>query len=338
MRARQERSKADILKDMLRHIDPQAIWSEIGPPSSRTAQDRPAELVYERARAAYLGLAIGDALGATTEFMTPREIKSKYKVHRKIVGGGWLYLKPGQVTDDTEMSLALGKAVIIAGQWDLKGVADHFDGWMKSKPIDIGATCRRGIRDYRFKGQLEVPYNEWDAGNGAAMRMAPVALFTLGDDQLLRKYAIQQAHLTHNHKLSDAACIVIGRMVQQGILGDDRHRLHETTRKLITEHQNFRFNNYRGESGSYVVDTLKTVFHYFFTTSSFEECLLGVVNQGGDADTTGAIAGMIAGAFYGFDAIPARWLKKLNKAVRTEVEDQALRLVKLSPWPQNIRP
>jgi ADP-ribosyl-[dinitrogen reductase] hydrolase len=289
-------------------------------------------LVYERARAAYLGLAIGDALGATTEFMTPSEIKATYKVHKKIIGGGWLYLKPGQVTDDTEMSLALGQAILDAGDWQLASIADNFLAWMKSKPVDIGATCRRGIRDYMLKGQLEVPYNEWDAGNGAAMRMAPVALYTLGDDRQLQKYAIEQAHLTHNHALSDAACVVIGRLAQQGIFGTDRHKLHETTRELIAEFASFRFNNYKGNASAYVVDTLQTVFHYLFSTASFEECLIGVVNQGGDADTTGAIAGMIAGAFYGLDEIPARWLKRLNAEVKAEVEGQALRLVNMSPW------
>lgn len=293
---------------------------------------RSREEVIARARAAYLGLAIGDALGATTEFMTPAEIRTRYKVHRKIVGGGWLYLKPGQVTDDTEMSLALGRAVLLAGQWDLQGVAEQFLGWMRSKPIDIGATCRRGIRDYMLKGQLETPYNQWDAGNGAAMRMAPVAIFTLGDDERLRQCAIEQAHLTHNQELSDAACVTIGRMVQQGILGTDRHKLHETTRELIAAYPRFRFNDYRGHASAYVVETLQTVFHYLFSTASFEECLIGVVNQGGDADTTGAIAGMVAGAFYGLDAIPLRWLKRLNKEVRAEVEDQVTRLVKLSPW------
>lgn len=288
--------------------------------------------VIKRARAAYLGLAIGDALGATTEFMTPSEIRSRYKVHHKIIGGGWLYLKPGHVTDDTEMSLALGRAVSLAGKWDLQRIADHFVGWMRGKPIDIGATCRRGIRDYMLKGWLEAPYNDWDAGNGAAMRMAPVALLTLGDDAQLQKFAIEQAHLTHNHKLSDAACVVIGRMVHQGILGTDRRRLHQTTRELVAEYPNFRFNNYHGNAGGYVVETLQTVFHYLFSTATFEECLIGVVNQGGDADTTGAIAGMIAGAFYGLDAIPVRWLKKLNKEVKAEVVVQADLLVNLSPW------
>ena len=290
------------------------------------------EFVLERARASYLGLAIGDALGATTEFMSPGEIRATYKVHRKIVGGGWLYLKPGHVTDDTEMSLALGNALLAAGKWNRKGIADNFLAWMRSKPIDIGATCRRGIRDYMVKGQLETPYNEWDAGNGAAMRMAPVALFTLGDEAALGRYSIEQAHLTHNHPLSDAACVAIGTMVQRAIFGCNRFELHEVTRNLVAEYGSFRFNNYRGHASSYVVDTLQTVFNFLFTTGSFEECLIGVVNQGGDADTTGAIAGMIAGAFYGLDEIPARWRKKLKREVRAEVEDQAVKLVELSPW------
>ncbi|MGK2907286.1 MAG: ADP-ribosyl-[dinitrogen reductase] hydrolase [Desulfuromonadales bacterium] len=295
-------------------------------------EERSAHDVYSRARAAYLGLAVGDALGATTEFMTPGEIKTTYKVHRKIIGGGWLYLKPGQVTDDTEMSLALGRALLTAGVWDRRGIADNFLAWMKSKPVDIGATCRRGIRDYMIKGQLETPCNEWDAGNGAAMRMAPVALFTLGDEKMLARCSLEQAHLTHNHALSDAACLAIGRMVQKAIFGCSRFELHETARELIAEYCSFRFNNYLGNASAYVVDTLQTVFNYIFTTGSFEECLVGVVNQGGDADTTGAIAGMIAGAFYGLDAIPARWLKKMDRDVRAEVEDQAVRLVGLSPW------
>jgi ADP-ribosylglycohydrolase len=73
------------------------------------------EALLARAEAAYLGLALGDALGATVEFMTPREIVHHFGVHREIVGGGWLKLKPGQVTDDTTMSLALGEAILANG-------------------------------------------------------------------------------------------------------------------------------------------------------------------------------------------------------------------------------
>lgn len=320
------------MKETLRHTNRHDIEEVLKISSSLIPRPASLDSVFERARAAYLGLAIGDALGATTEFMMPGEIKATYKVHRKIIGGGWLYLKPGHVTDDTEMSLALGRALLTTGTWELSRIADNFLAWMKSKPVDIGSTCRRGIRDYMLKGQLETPYNEWDAGNGAAMRMAPVALFTLGDDALLARCAIAQAHLTHNHALSDAACIAIGTMVQKAIFGCNRFELHEITRDLVAEYGSFRFNNYRGNASSYVVDTLQTVFHYLFTTGSFEECLIGVVNQGGDADTTGAIAGMIAGAFYGQDQIPERWRKKLKREVREEVEAQAVKLVKISPW------
>jgi ADP-ribosyl-[dinitrogen reductase] hydrolase len=292
----------------------------------------PPQDIHTRARAAYLGLALGDALGATTEFMTPAEIRHRYKVHRQIIGGGWLHLRAGEVTDDTQMSLCIGRAVIRSGDWQLATIAEEFAIWLRGNPPDVGATCRRGIRDYMCKGQLATPPNEWDAGNGAVMRMAPVALFTLGDDGLLARCAVEQAHLTHNHPLSDAACRTVGRMVQQAILGADRFQLHALTRELVAAFPTFRFNHYRGGASAYVVDTLQTVFHYLFSTAEFEECLIGVVNQGGDADTTGAIAGMIAGAFYGLDAIPNRWLKKLHPAVRSEVEEQADALLRLSAW------
>jgi len=290
------------------------------------------EEVVNRARAAFLGLAVGDALGATTEFMTPAEIRAQFKVHRKIRGGGWLHLKAGQVTDDTEMSLCVARALTAAGGWDLPGIADNFVAWMRGKPVDIGSTCRKGIREYMHNGRLQMPYNDGDAGNGAVMRLLPAALFALGDEALLETCVVEQARLTHHHPLSDSGCVTVGRMVQQALLGADRFALHALTRELVAEHPTFRFNNYRGHATAYVVDTLQTVFHYLFTTADFEECLIGVVNQGGDADTTGAIAGMIAGAFYGPEAIPPAWLKKLDLQVREEIECLAPQLVRLSPW------
>lgn len=285
----------------------------------------------ERAQAAFLGLAIGDALGATTEFMTPNEIKAKHGTHRTLCGGGWLNIKPGHVTDDTEMSMAIANAVLTQGEWSQIEIADAFVTWMKSKPIDIGSTVRKGIRTYMTKGTLGMPRNDWDAGNGAAMRMVPVAIYTLGDEELYKRCTLEQAHLTHNHPLSDAGTLCVGEMVQAAILGADRFQLHECTRRLTDDFPNFKFQNYRGNASGYIVDTLQTVFHYLFTTASFEECLVGIVNQGGDADTTGAIAGMIAGAFYGMDAIPRQWKNKLNKKVRHEVTAAGERLVRLSP-------
>jgi ADP-ribosyl-[dinitrogen reductase] hydrolase len=100
---------------------------------------------------------------------------------------------------------------------------------------------------------------------------------------------------------------------------------------LVVRHPKFRYRPYQGNSSAYVVDTMQTVLHFLFNTSSFEECLIGVVNQGGDADTTGAIAGMIAGAFYGMSSLPRRWLRRLDREVRAEVIELANQLVNTAP-------
>lgn len=284
-----------------------------------------------RSRAVLLGVAVGDALGAPLEFMTSGEIATKYGRLTEMVGGGWLRLKPGQVTDDTEMTLCVARALTLAGRWDLTGIAGQFATWLKSKPIDVGDTCRRGIRNFMLKGELESPFNQWDAGNGALMRMGPVALFTLGSEEFLNSCTTQQAHITHNHPVSDAACITYGRMVHLALLGASRNRLRREADQLVAEFPTFRFDPYPGLATGYVVDTLQTVLHHFFRSRSFEECVVNTVNQGGDADTTGAIVGGLAGAYYGLDEIPQRWLKKLDKRYTTELSDLARKLVRLSP-------
>jgi ADP-ribosyl-[dinitrogen reductase] hydrolase len=289
------------------------------------------EDLQSRARAAFLGLAIGDALGAPAEFMTSGEIAGKYGVLKDLVGGGWLRLKPGQTTDDTDMALCIARALVASGDWSLTGIADNFAAWLKSRPVDVGDTCRRGIRNYMLQGTLETPANEWDAGNGAVMRMLPAALFTVGDEARMTECVLAQAHLTHNHPLSDAACICFGRLIHLALLGHAKTRLRREVDGLLARHETFRFDPYRGLATGYVVDTMQTVFHYFFRSRSFEECLVTTVNQGGDADTTGAIAGALAGAYYGEQEIPKRWLKKLDRRIGDEVSRSAERLVMMSP-------
>jgi ADP-ribosyl-[dinitrogen reductase] hydrolase len=289
------------------------------------------EDIHDRARGAFVGLAVGDALGAAVEFMSPGEISAKHGCLREITGGGWLRLKPGQVTDDTDMSLCIARAIVSAGVWSLQGIAENFAAWLKSKPVDVGDTCRRGIRNFMLHGTTETPFNQWDAGNGACMRMLPVALYTLGDDGLLERYAVAQARLTHNHPLSDAACLYSGRLVHLALFGVSKGNLRRELEKLFSIHENFRFEPYHGLATAYVVDTLQTVFHHFFRTRDFEDCLVSTVNQGGDADTTGAIAGMLAGAYYGEDGIPRRWLKKMDRRLIDEIRALAGQLVDLSP-------
>lgn len=284
-----------------------------------------------RARATLLGVAVGDALGATTEFMKPEEIRVRIGVHREIVGGGWLKLPPGQVTDDTEMTLCVARGIAQTGKWNLAAIADRFGRWLSENPVDVGSTCRRGIEGYMKKGRLEAPPSESAAGNGAAMRTAPVAIYTLGDDQLLERLAVEQARITHHHPLSDAACVAAGRLIQLGILGIPLHGLRAAAGELAARHPEFRFEGYDGDSSGYVADTLRTVLDAFFSTESFEDCLVKTVNRGGDADTTGAIAGAIAGARYGLSAIPRRWLRALDGSLREELSGLAEELLRMSP-------
>jgi ADP-ribosyl-[dinitrogen reductase] hydrolase len=278
-----------------------------------------------------LGAAVGDALGATTEFMKPAQIRDRFGVHREIVGGGWLKLSPGQVTDDTEMTLCVARGIAESSGWDLKGIADRFAHWLSGGPADVGATCRRGILEYVKTRRLAAAPNEWDAGNGAAMRVAPVALYTLGDEELLSRLAVEQAHITHHHPLSDAACVSVGTMIQRGLLGAPLRDLRAGVEELAARHPEFRFEKYDGKSSGYVVDTLRTVFDAFFSTDSFEDCVVKTVNRGGDADTTGSIAGAIAGARYGVVAIPRRWLEAIDGGLREELSRLAEELVRKSP-------
>ncbi|ADE11071.1 ADP-ribosyl-[dinitrogen reductase] hydrolase [Sideroxydans lithotrophicus] len=289
-------------------------------------------ITTDRAIAAYLGLAIGDALGATVEFMTPREIAAQYGVHDTLRGGGWLHLKPGQVTDDTTMSLALGDSILAQGKVDAFAAALAFDNWMRAKPVDIGNTVRRNLLQFRRTGDPEAPYSDHDAGNGAAMRVLPVALATLGQAEAAVRAACRaQAHVTHHCALSDAACECLVFMLQDALRGASKNDLlHDHAHPLAARFPAFRFRAVKSGSNpsGYVADTIPAVFQGFFDTDNFRDCLVDVVNRGGDADTTGAIAGMLAGALYGPAEMPEAWLKTLDADTRRACETQALALLR----------
>jgi ADP-ribosyl-[dinitrogen reductase] hydrolase len=287
----------------------------------------------DRALAAYVGLAVGDAFGATVEFMTAREIQAQYGVHRKIIGGGWLKLKPGQVTDDTEMSLSLGSAILETQGIHAQSIAQAYSDWMRSKPADIGNTVRRGIVHYRNSGDCIVPFSEHDAGNGACMRSLPIALAMLGAEEAeLRQATRIQAHTTHNNDVSDLGTECVMRMVQCAIQGGEKQDLEQLVEELIANEPLYAYRQRQQENPSgYIIETLRAVFQAFFANDNFEQAMVDVVNRGGDSDTTGAILGMIAGAYYGLDAIPRQWRKAMDQDVLQQCHEQALALLQLAP-------
>lgn len=290
--------------------------------------------ILDRAEAAYLGLALGDALGATVEFMTPREIAQAHGTHREIRGGGWLRLKPGQVTDDTTMSLALGDDILARnGEITRLGCARALDAWMRAKPVDIGNTVRRNLLLFRRTGFPTAPPSEHDAGNGAAMRVLPVALATLGCPRHEVCAACRiQARVTHHNAVSDAACEFIAMAVQDFVLGASlREVVRDRVSVLVREFPQFAFRGKprRENPSAWVVETMQAVLQALLDVGGFEPCLVDVVNRGGDADTTGAITGMLAGALYGRAALPPRWLATLDPSMRQRCSEQARALVAL---------
>jgi ADP-ribosyl-[dinitrogen reductase] hydrolase len=296
--------------------------------------------LYDRALGAYLGFAIGDALGATVEFMRPREIALQYGVHRDIIGGGWLKLASGQVTDDTTMSLALGTALLQGGKAALqryeqgddalvRSIGDAYVQWFKGKPVDCGNTCRRGILRYLHEGTLEGSFNPGDGGNGALMRNLPAVLATLGDDADFERLSIAQAHLTHHHPLSDAATLGMGHLLRL-LLGGATHGACQTwVAQWIALNPTFHITPYRGRATAYVVDTVQTVLHYLTLHEDFEDAVVATVNQGDDADTTGALVGMLAGARCGAARLPRRWLDRMQPAIVQAITRQTRDLLEL---------
>lgn len=286
----------------------------------------------DRAVGAYLGLAVGDALGATTEFLTPREIREQLGTHRKMSGGGWLKLKPGQVTDDTEMSLALGRAILDNKGVYAEAVAGAFSDWMRTKPVDIGNTVRRGIMHFRSTGDACVPENEFDAGNGACMRCLPIALSHWNAPREVMNQASRiQSHVTHHNEVADTGTESVLYMLVCALKGEPKSVMQEISHDLVRRHKVFRHDRKPIENpDGWIVETLRAVFQAFFGHDSFASILIDVVNRGGDADTTGAVAGMLAGACYGRHAIPRQWLKTLNAEVRMLCEEQALELLRFA--------
>lgn len=302
---------------------------------------------WDRALGAYLGLAAGDALGATVEFMRPREIEQRHGTHREIVGGGWLKLAPGQVTDDTTMSLVLGQALLDSGAQALAQAAHAPDGpqaqaighrvgaafvaWWRAKPVDCGATCRRGIQRYILNASLAGPPNEGDGGNGALMRNLPVALATLGQPQAFEVLSLAQAHMTHHHPQSDTATLGLGALTQALVLGQmDATQCQAWMQQWATTHRAFRYQPYPGRASGYVVDTVQTVLHSLHHATSAEEAIVTAVNQGDDADTTGALVGMLAGALWGAHSLPPRWMKRLQRDTVHAITEQTRQLLTLA--------
>lgn len=245
---------------------------------------------------AIYGFAIGDAMGATTEFMNHEQIKKQYGHVTDIIGGGWLNLKAGDVTDDTQMTICVMDALMGNIKLFEECCMGNFIEWYRRGPKDIGGQCQKGIICAMSTGHF-IERDDVALGNGSLMRAMPCALINRPD------LNVAQGKLTHNNLECSQIILKYTRLIQNIL------------------YNNLYINNIKGllEPSGYIRNTFNNSL-YWAGKPSFEEAIIGAVNDGGDSDTIAAITGSIAGARFGYDAIPQKWIDQLDSEVKIYLE------------------
>ncbi len=301
-------------------------------------------MIADRYRGTLLGLACGDALGGPVEFISREEIARRFPTGvRELIGGGWLNLAPGEVTDDTQMTLALARSLAENDVLDMTDVAARFVAWYESKPKDVGNTTAAALR-LLAEG---TPWSEAGeramllmgagraAGNGAVMRCAPVALRFRRTRDLLVRASLDTARITHADPRCTWGSVAINQAIAHLLEGGKRDEAPRAATEGIPDEDvrqaiaaAIEAPRERLRSGGYGLDTVCSALWCLVHHASLEETIVAAVSLGDDADTTGAVAGALAGAHYGASAIPNRWLALLQP--RNELEARADRLLELA--------
>ena len=280
----------------------------------------------DRYRGCLLGLATGDAVGTAVEFQ-PR---GTFPPVTDMTGGGVFGLQPGQWTDDTSMALCLAASLLECGGFDAEDQMRRYLRWYDEgyysstgKCFDIGGATREALERFRTSGKpMSGSTNPAKAGNGSLMRLAPAVMFYADDRGKARLYAEKSSRTTHAAKECLEACTLFADMLVLALNGADKETILSDSytnticsiKLLAIASGTYREKSVGHIRGSgYVADCLEAALWCFWTTDSFEQAVLAAANLGDDADTTAAVCGQIAGAFYGAAGIPAHWLERLHR-------------------------
>lgn len=287
-----------------------------------------------RFRGCLVGLAAGDALGTTLEFCPP----GTFKPIDDMIGSGPFQLKAGQWTDDTSMALCLAESLIKSDGYDVKDQMKRYLDWMNNGHLssigwcfDIGRTTLNALKEFEQSGN---PYAGSTANNsqanGSMMRLAPVPMYYLNQGIQAIAMSADSSRTTHAHPVCLDACRYLGALIVGALNGQEKDVLLNNHNLLIDEQywidNPLSFEIEAVAKGSfkkpldtdeiagigYVAKSLEAALWAFFHSTSFEDGALLAVNLGDDADTTGAIYGQLAGAFYGIDNIPGSWRDKIT--------------------------
>lgn len=292
---------------------------------------------------ALVGLAAGDAVGTTLEFRRP----GSFTPITDMVGGGPFRLAPGQWTDDTSMALCLAESLVESIGFDPADQMRRYlrwyrDGYLSSTGhcFDIGGATSTALRKFEQSGNpFSGSTDPNTAGNGSLMRLAPVAMYYAGNPGEAIQCCAESSRTTHAATTAIDACRFFGGLLVGALVGKSKDELlnpaytptpagwgepfHHAIAKVAAGSY-LEMNPPDVKGTGYVVESLEAALWAFFKSTDFRSGCLLAANLGDDADTTAAIYGQIAGAFYGAENIPAAWREKL--ALRERIEEMALAL------------
>jgi ADP-ribosylglycohydrolase len=307
----------------------------------------PNDALLDRYLGCLIGMAVGDALGAPVEFQQP----GTFEPITDMRAGGPFNLPAGHWTDDTSMALCIAASLVENGDYIPLDIMRRFvrwyrDGYLSStgECFDIGNRTRAALEDFERSGQPFRPDGFCDyPTNGAIMRLAPIPMAYRADPVRAIHLAGESSRLTHNHPDAQDACRYLAALTIGALNGASKADLlqpffdpaTDTWRAtpLTDEMALLAAGGYRDkpqadiQPSAHAVRCLEAALWAFARTDTYGEGLLLLVNMGDDSDTTGAVYGQLAGAHYGNDAIPRRWLDDLaHPALLREYTLSLLRL------------
>jgi ADP-ribosyl-[dinitrogen reductase] hydrolase len=269
------------------------------------------------------GLACGDAVGTTLEFSPP----GSFEPIDDMPGGGPFDLKPGAWTDDTSMALCLASSLIHRQGFDAADQMNRYCNWKNygymsstGSCFDIGMTVSSALERYIATGNpMAGSTDPRSSGNGSLMRLAPIPMFYYADLEQVERYSGLSSQTTHASEECIEACKLFGRMIAMALMGASKHQIL-AEHGFITACPGIREiargsyikKQYTDLTGSgYVVASLESALWCFARHDNYRNTVLAAANLGNDADTTAAVAGQLAGAYYGLMGIPEKWIGNL---------------------------
>ena len=283
----------------------------------------------DRIAGCFVGLAVGDALGAPLEFLSRHEVRKRYPEGLRDMIDSRLW-KKGEYTDDTQMALLIAESLLQRNGFLASDLAQRFQTWSRTAK-DVGIQTRAVVNMAGYvrdpegcSSQYHAAHPDSSAGNGALMRCAPAALFCLDSLDRLVEVSRASARVTHHDPKAQSSCVILNAWIQAAICRGTRDGraeaialLNETERSAW--HRLAQIETYKEDdikSSGYTVHTLEAAAWSFLTTESYEEAVIRAANLGDDADTVASVCGALAGAYYGYAAIPGKWKGQLQDETR----------------------